>query len=217
MSLGDKLQAAVWDAIRAFSTDSDKVYEEARYLDVESWKRKISLQSGLAGIASSVIPGAHLAGDIPVLVNRMSAMAYGVGAILGYDQGLGNVLDGNDFPRTIITLTAGGHTLPYDVGREMSPEYSRVIEESDGWKLVRHADTVAPKRTFHSEWFVEEALKTAVEKFCDLLKPRVVTGFIPLFGALAAAQHNALMISQTTIAARTYFTAKCEAIKKGKS
>jgi hypothetical protein len=85
--------------INGLTPNLQSLYNGSRTYTVSDWKAQqlaVVTASGAAGIA---IPGAHLAtllADLAFVVNRMGVAPYGIGAIKGYDAGVGNILEEKD-------------------------------------------------------------------------------------------------------------------------
>ena len=99
----------VVDAFSSLTPDINGVYRDAKTYHLSDWK---ALQKTLvtgSGAAAVAIPGLHLLGiaaDVAFLMNRMAVCSYGIGAIIGSDEGEGNILEEEDF--AIILAGWGG-------------------------------------------------------------------------------------------------------------
>lgn len=90
----------VMDAFDALTPDIDDIFENAKLYTLSDWKlQQQALVTGSGAIAGA-IPGLHLltiAADVAFLMNRMSVCSFGIGAIIGYDNSKGNILEEEDF------------------------------------------------------------------------------------------------------------------------
>lgn len=97
---GRMIGNAIMGAFDRVTPDLGEIYASAQSYRLDDWRL---LQQGLvtsSGAATMAMPFAHLVGmaaDFAFLMNRLSVCSFGIGAILGEEQGAGNILEAEDF------------------------------------------------------------------------------------------------------------------------
>lgn len=109
----DKIANALVKTFEVLSFDPQKIYNKANNHTVSEWRLKQEGLAGAAGTGAAIIPGLHLlalGADIGYLINRMDECCYGIGAIVGMQSGVGNILEKEDLAN-ILALWCNAITM----------------------------------------------------------------------------------------------------------
>jgi hypothetical protein len=137
-----------------------------------------------SGAGSAILPGYHLAAmpaDVAFVVNRLGVAGHGVGAILGYQAGRGDILGADDMAAIIL----------YRVGAD---DFTAAMKQA---ALGR---TVAGK---------------LAAKLSAKLSGKILSGFVPILGAVVAGAVNAWIVDGILDAAKDYYTDKLRILDGG--
>ena len=198
---------AVAEAFEQLSPNIDSIYAEANRQSLKTWNSHHRRIAALSGFATGVILGLHLAGialDAFHMMRRMGHASYGVGAILGERQELGNILEPEDLT-LVLGLLADDPTIERSIGQGMAAELASRVGAQIGIRAI--AKAMAKE---HSELSGRRlSRKTAGRlgsRFAKRATRRVVWGV----GAVLAAYDNQALIDDTLDAAIEFYTFKID-------
>jgi hypothetical protein len=103
------INSAILSAFESLTPNIKSIHSDASKYTLSDWQAFQSTLVTASGAASASIPGFHIAGmaaDVVFLMNRMSTCAYGIGAIIGNREGVGDILEDEDFA-IILSRWAG--------------------------------------------------------------------------------------------------------------
>jgi hypothetical protein len=205
MSFGEWVSGA-FDGLTPNHSD---IYESAIKYSLGDWR---ALQSSLvtgSGALSVAIPGLHLVGiaaDVAFLMNRMSVCSYGIGAIIGKDRGLGNILEPEDF--AIVLARWGGDESVSDaaIGKACADLAGKV-----GGKGVTKilAKTMAEKGgiLLGKKLAGKVGVKVGA-KFGAKLGTKALAGWVPVLGAVVGGGVNLWFITEIASSAESWYRIK---------
>ncbi len=126
------------DWFEASTPDLDGIYSNAYHQDMSSWRTKQLAAVAATGGTAMIVPGAHLlalVADVQFLVNRMSVCGYGIGAIHGYQNGHGNILEKEDIA-WILAHWAGDENVKTAMGSKIAADVAIKIGGKLGAKII---------------------------------------------------------------------------------
>jgi hypothetical protein len=189
--------------------NSDVIFAEASGYQLEEWKL---LQQGLvmtSGVVAGSIPFFHLAamaGDAAFLVNRMGVTAYGVGSILGSKNGLGNILEVEDFP-AILSLWVGDTELTDAAIGKGTASLAGKVGGKAASKIL--AKTMCEKAGILIGKKIGGKLAVKIgTKFGAKLATKTAGGFLPFAGAAIGGGINVWFINSIFQAAESWYQTK---------
>ncbi|MBV1695077.1 MAG: hypothetical protein KGP27_11500 [Hyphomicrobiales bacterium] len=204
-------------AVDNFTPDIDRIYADASRYTLADWQNAQRAMVGASGAAAVAIPVAHLAGiaaDLAFVVNRMGVSTFGTGAILGSDNGYGNILEKEDF----------GAVLAYWSGDEgvreaMNGKGAADLASKAGFKLATKlygkaaAITLTQTMLASSGYLIGQklggkAMAKVASKVAAKFAGKTAAGFIPFLGPAVGGGINLWLISQILDAAQEFYTDK---------
>ncbi|MCA9068187.1 MAG: hypothetical protein KDA84_04655 [Planctomycetaceae bacterium] len=199
----------VVEAFDAVTPNLDGLYRSTNTQSLGGWRVQ---QQGLvtgSGAASVAIPGLHLIGiaaDVAFLMNRMSVCSYGIGAILGNENGCGNILEAADFA-VILARWAGDASINDAAIGKASAELAGKVGSKSAAKLL--AKTMCEKGGLLAGQKLAGKLGAKVgAKFGAKLGSKATLGFIPFLGAAVGGGINLWFITSVADAAEEWYRTK---------
>jgi hypothetical protein len=199
----------VADAFAELTPDLPSIYRDASPSVLGDWiLKQQSLVTG-SGALAVAIPGLHLVGmaaDVAFLMNRMAVCSYGIGAIIGYDNRHGNILEKEDFA-IVLARWSGDENLSDAViakacadvvGKVASKELMRILAK----KMAEHAGVLVGKK------LAGKAGTKIGAKFGAKLGAKVAAGWVPFFGAAVGGGVSLWFISEVASAAESWYRLK---------
>ena len=202
----------VVQAFDGLTPDVHGIYSNAKSSSLSSWRATQQALVTGSGAAAAAIPGFHLVGmaaDVVFLMNRMSVCSYGIGAIIGTECGLGDILEDEDFA-VVLARWGGDDSLNNAaVGKACADLAGKV-----GGKAV--TKLLAKKMAESAGILVGKKLAGKVgmkvgAKFGAKLGTKAVTGFIPFLGAAVGGGINLWFITEIADAAEAWYRVKVSA------
>jgi hypothetical protein len=203
----------VVDAFNALTPDLRGIYSNAITYTLPSWKKlQATLVTG-SGAAAVAIPGIHLVGipaDIVFLMNRMAVCSYGIGAILGNNNGYGNILEKEDFA-IVLARWSGDES----VSNSMIAKAAADLAGKSGGKIGAKIGTkkLASVLALSSGAIVGNKIGGKVgakigSKIGAKIGGKLTAGFVPLLGAAVGAGINLYFIHGIASAAEEWYEIK---------
>lgn len=205
----DQIGRAVIASFELVTPQLEGLYSSSNTSLLSNWVlTQQSLVTG-SGALTVAIPGLHLAGitaDVAFLMNRMSVCSYGTGAILGYQAGLGNILESEDFAVVLArwsgddgvsnaTLAKAATDLAGKVGGKAAAKLlAKVAAENAGILIAKKLGT-------------KSAAKIAA-KFAAKLGTKAAGGFIPFVGPAIGGGINLWFITSIAKEAEAWYRLK---------
>ena len=203
--------------LKAFETlrpDLDGIYASAHAKPLNEWTRGQKALVTASGAGAGAVPGLHLVGmaaDVPFLMNRMSVCSYGIGAIVGAEAGLGNVLEAEDFVVVLAVWADEG-----GVGDAIhSVTATRNPESVTGGKVLGKsvyrilAKTTCERAGLLADGKLSTALANKVAgRFAAKLGGKAAAGFFPLVGSLVGGGVNLWFLTGIATSAEQWFRFK---------
>ncbi len=202
--------------LKAFETlrpDLDGIYTSAHAKPLADWRRMQQAFVTASGAGASAVPGLHLVGiaaDVMFLMNRMSVCSFGIGAILGHEANLGNVLEPEDFA-VVLAVWANEGGISELIGGKVPSDTSSVTGGKVLGKSVYRilAKTVCEKAGLLADGKLTGPLAGKVAgRFAGKLGGKAAAGFIPLVGAVVGGGVNLWFLSGIASAAEQWFRFK---------
>ncbi|MCU0703782.1 MAG: hypothetical protein MUF18_07375 [Fimbriiglobus sp.] len=201
----------VLKAFEALRPDLDGIFTAAAGQTLGGWKGKQQALVTASGAGAAAVPGLHLAGmaaDVLFLMNRMSVCSYGIGAILGTEARLGNVLEPEDFAAVLAVWANADGAKELLAGRS-AMSGGKVLGQSV-YRIL--AKTVCDK----AGWLIEGKLsgpltRAVAARFAGKLGGKAATGFLPVVGPFVGGGVNLWFLSGVATAAETWFRFKVSA------
>lgn len=205
------------DIVNGMTPDLASLYEGSHHYVLDDWKlQQNSLVTG-SGALAVAIPGLHLAGlaaDVGFVLNRMGVASYGVGAIRGYDEGLGNILEDTDFA-AVLTYWSGDE----DFREAMKGKASASMTTKLGLKLGSKvfAAGAAPHLTAYmlsssgylvGRKFMGKAAAKAAAKFAAKFGGKALAGWVPILGPVVGGGVNLWLLSSIIDSAQEFYDDK---------
>lgn len=203
----------VLKAFEALRPDLDGIYTSAHVKTLADWTKGQKTLVTVSGAGAAAVPGLHLVGmaaDVMFLMNRMSVCSFGIGAILGNEAQLGNVLEPEDFA-VVLAVWAGEGGIADTISGKASADDtgvggSKVLGKSM-YRIL--AKTVAEKAGLLVDKKLSSSLAGKVAaRFAGKLGGKAATGFIPLVGAVVGGGVNLWFLSGIASAAEQWFRFK---------
>ncbi|WP_326550522.1 hypothetical protein [Micromonospora sp. NBC_01813] len=224
--MSERLNKVIIDAVNGMTADPAEIYKNCGSFSLGGWKvLQLSLVGG-SGAAAAAIPVLHLAtlaADTMFIINRMGTAAYGVGAIMGRNAGLGNIVETDDFGM-ILAYWSGDEQVRFLMSpagvAKVSAELSAKLGVKAGAKIFGKGFVKGlPKvMLFSAGWLVagrfggKGAAKVGA-KFAAKLAGKVGAGWIPLLGAAVAGGVNVWLIESIMSSAEEYYRAKIQLVR----
>jgi hypothetical protein len=153
-----------------------------------------------------------MAADVLFLMNRMSVCSYGIGAIIGSSQNLGDILEEEDFAIVLarwggeedLTNAALGKTCSELVAKVGGKAATKVLAK----QAAKSAGILLGKKL---------AGKVGIKvgaKFGAKLGTKAVSGWIPILGATVSGGINLWFITGIADAAESWYRLKAELANK---
>lgn len=199
------------DGFAALTPDINGIYSSSYSYAMDNWRAlQTSLVTGSGALASSV-PGVHLAGmtaEAGFLMNRMAVCSYGIGGILGYDAGLGNILEDEDFA-IVLGRWSGDDSVSNaavaKIAGSMSVQLTGTALAKSLAKIsAQHAGILVGKK------LAGKAGAKIGGKFAAKFGTKAAGGFIPFVGPLIGGGVNAWFITSIANAADGWYRLKIE-------
>ena len=202
------------DTISNLRPDLNVMYEDTRGYSLGEWRARQQAMVTGTGMAAAIIPVAHLAGvaaDVLFLVNRMSVCSYGIGAIYGRGDNLGNFLEEEDFA-VVLSLWAGGSDdaeLTAALSAKAAADMAVKIHSKAGLKILAKTMTKSSGLLIGSKFGGKFGAKIGA-KFGAKLGGKVAAGLVPFLGAAVGGGINLWFITSIADAAERFYRFKCE-------
>ncbi|MGJ7449252.1 hypothetical protein ACR80R_00005 [Aquipuribacter sp. MA13-13] len=212
-------------AIKTMNPNYDAIYEQTDGVSLRGWRtRQLSL-SGATGTLAAV-PGLNLALmaiDVAVLVDRIGVASYGIGAILGREAGLGNILEDGDVDAVIVHWAGDEGVIDL-----LSPAGSGKFAAELGAKFG-----VKPGSKIFTKGFVKGMTKVLLKssgslvggqlgtkvmakvgsKLASKLAGKISATAVPLLGGAVNAGVNVWLVGSIMKASREFYEAKIDFIQ----
>lgn len=213
MASAEVISAKFIDIINGFSPNLDSIYTDAKDQSIDDWKTKQKAMVTASGAAAMAIPGLHVAGaiaDVAFVLNRMNVAAYGVGAIVLKQHGLGNLIEKEDF----------GAILGYWCDDEDIQEAMKGKGAATAAKLgLKVGGKGFAKAMIASAGYLVgqrlggKAMAKAAAKFAGKFVGKLAGGFVPFLGPVVSAGVNLWLLWGIIDASEAYYRDKAAAIK----
>lgn len=206
-----KFSKWVINAFDALTPDIDNIYDNAKSHTLSEWRNIQKSLVSATGATAVAIPGFHVAGmaaDVAFLMNRMSVCSYGIGAIMGYDEDRGNILEPEDFA-FVLAKWSGVRGTEDAVIAKTSADLVAKVGSKEATKLLaktmcKHAGILVGKKM---------GSKVGVKlgaKFGTKLGGKLAGGFIPVVGAIIGGGVNYWFISEVSGVAQQWYYQKLD-------
>lgn len=203
----------VLNAFESLTPNLENLYEDSICYNLSSWRRRQCSLATASGALAMGIPGLHLAGvaaDVLFLMNRMSVCSFGIGSIIGYNNGNGFMLEEEDFGLILArwggceeasngALQTGVKEIGLKVGGKAATKaLSKGVAKYAGKKVgIYVGEKVGGK-----------IITKIAAKFGAKLGGKVAGGFIPLFGSVIGGSINLWFINSIADEAESYYKFK---------
>ncbi len=208
MSFGDY----VIGAFDGLTPDVRGIYEGAKSSTLSGWRTKQqSLVTG-SGVLAAAIPGFHMVGiaaDVVFLMNRMSVCSYGIGAIIGYDRNLGDILEEEDFA-IVLARWGGDDNLTDAVIGKTCAELAAKVGGKVATKILAKKMAECAGVLIGKKLAGKVGVKVG-SKFGAKLGTKAVAGWIPFLGAAVSGGINLWFITEIANAAEDWYRIKAAA------
>ena len=203
----------VLKAFEALRPDLDGLFASAHVKQLTDWTRGQQALVTASGAGASAVPGLHLVGiaaDVMFLMNRMSVCSYGIGAILGHQANLGNVLEPEDFA-VVLAVWAGEGGIAEAIAGKQTSDTSNV---TGGKVLGKSVYRILAKTTCEKAGLLIDGklsgplAGTVAARFGGKLGGKAAAGFIPLLGPVVGGGVNLWFLSGIAAAAEQWFRFK---------
>ena len=203
------------------SPNLDNIYNDAYIFTLSEWEVSQTALATSSGALASSIPGAHLialAGDVTFLMNRMSVCSYGIGAIMGYDNNLGNILEHEDFAIVLAIWAGDNKVITILEGLEAkSEDVLEAMEVKVGTKTG--VKFVAKKVVKKAGLLIGKKLGGKIgakigAKFAGKLSGKILGGFIPVGSSAIGGGINWWFMSGISEAAKHYYEIKVKILQQ---
>ena len=199
----------VVDAFSGLTPDINGIYSGAKSYHLSDWRvKQQSLVTGSGALAVAV-PGLHLVGmaaDVAFLMNRMSVCCYGIGAILGSDNGAGNILEEEDFA-VILARWSGDESLSNAAIGKISADLAGKIGSKALTKVLAKEMAKSAGILIGKKLAGKAGVKIGA-KFGAKLGSKALAGFVPLLGAAVGGGINLWFITSIADAAEDWYRLK---------
>ncbi|WP_158319441.1 hypothetical protein [Actinoplanes xinjiangensis] len=226
MGIAEKFAEKFISAINSMTPDLADIYAGSHRQAMGDWHARQVAMVTASGAGSAILPGYHLAAmvaDVAFVVNRLGVAGHGAGAILGYQAGRGDILGADDMAaivlywvgaddftaamkqaalgRTVagfmplvagnpVAVNSGVHTMMGGLGYLAGQKVGSKAGAKAGGKLgAKVAGQLAAKLSAK-------------------LSGKVLSGFVPILGAVVAGGVNAWIVDGILDAAKDYYTDK---------
>lgn len=202
----------VTKTLNAISPDLDEIYKDANESWYEAtWIGKNATKAGLAGTGSASIPFAHLPAmlaDFGYLLNRMSTVSLGIGAIQEKEAGCGNQLEYEDFYGIlgIWGTTENTDTLIKDIKTKVqaiSAAHTGGVAGADTLNKI-----LAKKGILVGKKLGTKASSKIAAKFASKFAIKAGGGFVPIAGAVISGGVNVYFVNDIADAAQDYYSVR---------
>ena len=223
MGISEKAGEIFITVVKNSSFDLDDIYSGAKNESLSSWKTRQNAMVTGSGAAAVSIPGLHLVGmaaDIAFVLNRMGTASYGVGAIIGYDNDYGNIMEEDDFElilaywandREIIEAMKG--KVAADLSAKIAAKFSTKLLGKEAAKVLTQtmlssvAQLAAKKAT-------GKMLSKPAVKFASKFAAKGLGGFVPILGAAVGGGINLWLLNGIQDAAEEFYVDKVNLAKQ---
>ena len=202
----------VLSALELVSPNADEIYANA----IDSWSETTWLigeaaSTAVAGMAATIVPGAHIpamAVDLAYLLRKMATSSLGIGAIKGHNLSCGNIVDAVDF---VLILGAWADSDSYE---EVYQEFSNKMQVFKAQSLGKKRGMNMMMRLVQKKGLLigkKLGLKSAAKiaaKFSGKLAAKFGAGFVPVAGAIIGGGINAYFVYDISGAADRYYSVK---------
>ncbi len=192
-------------AFEMLSFDPQGVYKRIEGYTVPKWRHKQELLAGGAGAAAGAIPVWHLVtlpADVAWLINRMDECCYGVGAIIGKESGIENVLEKQDLAN--ILALWGDHITVHQLDRVANESMSASSAGSTSTPPLGML-AAASLGVMGSGTLTAPLVSKVAAKLGAKITLKAAAGWIPLVGAGVSAGINVWLVSSVSNAAEKYY------------
>ena len=201
------------NVVQSMRPDLIDIYNGAHSETLSSWKTRQNAMVTASGAAAVSIPGLHLAGmaaDVAFIINRMGTASYGVGAIIGYDNEYGNILEEEDF-HLVLAYWADDE----DVAEAMKGKTAASLSSKLGGKLMsKEAAKVLTKTMLASASHLAtkklggKLLAKPAAKFGAKFVGKGAAGFVPFLGAVVGGGINLWLLNGIQDSAEEFYRDK---------
>ena len=201
------------DWFETSTPDLDGIYSNAYHQDMFRWRTKHLVPVATQGGMTMIVPGAHivaLALDVQLLVYHMSVCGYGIGAIHGYQNGHGNILEKEDIA-LILAHWVGDENIKTAMGSKIVADIAIKIGGKLGVKLIAKEFGKMAGLLIGQKLAGKVGAKIGV-KFGAKIGAKIPLGWIPFLGVLIGAGINSYLIRSISNSADEYYRWKCRVI-----
>lgn len=216
--LRDKMGKAILRGFEELTPDIHGIYASAHSYVLSDWQLLQSSMVTGSGAASMAIPGLHLFGlaaDVAFLMNRMSVCCYGMGAILGYDAGLGNILEREDFA-VVLARWSGDDSLSNASVAKTAAGLAGHLGGKGVGKILASAAAANAGLLVGKKLGVKGGTKV-VGKFATKLGTKAAGGFAPFAGPAIGGGVNLYFITSITNEAAEWYRLKISVERGGEA
>ncbi len=219
MGFKDEIAQKAIDAFDRLSPDLSAVYSDAAYKTVPNWCDKQIALATASGATSVILPGAHVAAilaDVAFLINRMSVCSFGIGAIRGYDNGHGNLLEQEDLAN-VLGYWARDEQIMSAVTSKGAADIAVKVGSKAGGKVA--VKLISKHLATGAGLLVGKKLGGKVgakigAKFAAKFGAKLGTGFIPFLGPVVGGGINAYFVNEIADAANDFYRWKCDVARR---
>ncbi len=200
----------VMGAFEGLSPDLQATRQEAWGFSRDAWVERQALIAAGGGALAMSLPGVHvaaMAGDIALLMNRMSTVGIGIGAIAARDAGNPDMLLEKEDLALILALWAGQNDMEdYEkvVRAKFLAKAAIAVGGAVGVQLVGGALATATGVMLGKKLGPKVAAKVGAKLGAKLVA-KAGAGWIPFLGIAVGAGINAWFISEISSSASTYY------------
>jgi len=195
------------------------IYNDAAYKTVPNWREtQIALATG-SGAAAAAVPGVHLAAiaaDVAFLMNRMSVCSFGIGAIRGYDNGHGNLLEEEDFANVLGYWSRDAQLMEAVTSKGAADIAAKVGTKVGGKAAVK---LISKHLATGAGLLVGKKLGGKLgakigTKFAAKFGAKLGAGFIPFLGPIVGGGINLYFVNEIADAANDFYRWKCDVARR---
>lgn len=213
------------DIVHAMTPNLGEMYDDAKRHTLSDWETQQKTFVTTTGVGAGLIPvpGLHLPAalaDLAFVVNRMGVTAYGVGAIEGYDEDFGNVLEEEDFVG-VLGYWAGDEEFKHSFKIKGSAAAFKVAAKVGG-KVAAKTVTksvlaslgylVASRAGLKSIAKTAPPLANAALAMAGKAGVKVGGAWVPVAGSMLSGGINYWLISSVSTAAIEFYNDKLNII-----
>ena len=200
---------AVTTVFEKLTPDLDRLYASAHSYSLPGWRTFQQSLVTATGAGSVAIPVAHLAtmfADLAFLMNRMSVCSYGIGAILGFQAGEGNLLEAEDFA-VVLSRWSGDDSLSNATVAKTAAGLTGHVGGKTIAKLLAKVAAENAGVLIGKKLGMKASAKIA-GKFATKLGTKAIEGFIPFVGPAIGGGINLWFVTSIANEAERWYRLK---------